>query len=105
MSNGFDDVEFGDHFSGVLDGLSEQMDGEFKGATADLKQNADQIIAQLNEIKDMQGKAGTDQANLVAKTQDVKDDLAAFERRFGSAGQKIGQMIRSKVNAFLPIPL
>jgi hypothetical protein len=106
MADAIDNLTFADDpFAGALDDLTKQMNDEFGSATSGLQDGANQIIAELKAISDMKADAGTGQADLAAKTQDVKDDLAAFEQRFGSLGQKVGQMIRSKVSAFLPIPL
>ena len=106
MGDAIDDFKFDDDpFKGALADLESQMQNEFKAAPADLQKSANEIIATLTEIKALSDKAGSDRADIEAKTKAVKDDLAAFENRFGSAGQKIGAAIKSKVNGFLPFPI
>jgi hypothetical protein len=104
MSNEFDDPRFHDDpFGKALTELETQLGKELSDATADLRQAKDQIIGELKTVKDMVDLAGTDQRDLAQKSQAVKDDLAAFESRFGAAGEKIGRIIRSKVSGFLPV--
>ena len=79
------------------------MDKELSGTTTGLRSAADEILSQLKAIQDMKSQADPDEQDLAQKTKMVKDDLAAFEKRFDAAGQKIGGMIKSKVSSFLPL--
>jgi len=90
-------------FDSALDDLKKQIITEFSGETADLRKQADQILAKLKAIKDLKPKADAGQKDLAQKTTDVKDDLAAFEKRWGDTGEKIGSLIKSKVAGFLPL--
>src|SRR5215475_5998523 len=96
MGDAIDGLTFDDNpFAGALDDLKAQMDQDFGSATASLRTDADQIMARLKSICDLQSSAAANQADLTAQTQAVKADLAQFENRFGSLGQQVGNLIKS----------
>jgi DNA anti-recombination protein RmuC len=100
--NPFNDPQF-ENNPFDLEDLKEKVQQEMAGATADLQTAANQILDQIKALNEMKDKANTSQQDLAQKTKDVKDDLAAFENRFGAAGQKVGGIIRNKVTGFLGI--
>jgi hypothetical protein len=102
------DKNIGDNetdFGSVLDGIREEMEEEIANATGDFKSVAEDLRNQVLQLGEMAKEAGENTQEVQTKTAALKQDLDAFEEKFGKLGERFGAIVNGglKKIPFLPL--